>query len=199
MYKRVEPKKLTGKEVFKNAIKEFTVLQFWQFAFSNINSNVLRGDLAEFFIENALRDVEHITIKNPWGDFDVLTEKGTKIEAKCSSFLQDWDQKELSKPLFSGLKAKDLYWSSAVANFKADSGKDYKSDIYVFVLQNHKDPETLNLLDMNQWEFFVLSRTELRDVSKNASSISLVKLQEKKVESIHFNELKQAILSKEIV
>ncbi|MBN1162503.1 hypothetical protein JXA34_02025 [Patescibacteria group bacterium] len=197
MYKRVEPKKLTGKETFKNANKEFSVLQFWQFAFSNLNSNVLRGDLAEFFIENALRDVEHITIKNPWGDFDVVTNEGTKIETKCSAFLQDWDQKELSKPLFSGLRAKDLYWNSAVSDFKADSGKDYKSDIYVFVLQNHKNPETLNLLDMNQWEFFVLSRDELKEISKNASSVSLVKLQKENVEPIHFNGLRQAILSKE--
>jgi len=197
MYKRIEPKKLTGNEIFKNANKTFTVLQFWQFAFSNINSNVLRGDLAEFFIENALRDIDHITIKNPWGDFDVVTDKGTKIEAKCSSFLQDWDQNDLTKPIFSGLRAHNLYRSAAVPTLDTTGEKNYKSDIYVFALQNNQDPTTLDLLDMKQWEFFVLTRNELNTLSKGASSVTLSKLRRKNVKSYNFNELKEAILTKE--
>ena len=196
MYKRIEPKKLTGKETFKNANKEFTILQFWQFAFSNINSNVLRGALAEFLIENVIKEPKEIKVRNPWGDFDVLTAKGTKIEVKCSAYLQDWDQTNLSSPAFSGLKAKELYWNSAVSE-KKETIKYYKADLYILVLQKHKDPDTLNLLNMNQWDFYLLTKEELKDASKNGGSISLVRLNKQKVSPYHFNELKAEIEKRE--
>ena len=42
MYKRKSVEKLAGSEFFKNTdAKKFTVLDFWQYGFSNLNSNVL--------------------------------------------------------------------------------------------------------------------------------------------------------------
>lgn len=175
MYKRIEPKKLTGSEVFTNGNKKFNVLHFWQYAFSNLNSNVLRGALAEFIVENAIKDVSEIEIRNPWGDFDVLTKKGTKIEIKCSAYIQDWDQDKLSLPIFSGLKAKELYWSSAVSEKKVTK-KSYKANIYILVLEKHKEPETLDLLDLDQWDFFILTRDEISEITKDGNSVSLSKL-----------------------
>lgn len=189
MYKRIKSKKLTGAEVFKNTDVDFTVLQFWQYAFSNLNSNVLRGALAEFLIENTIKDPKEIKVRNPWGDFDVITEKGTKIEVKCSAFLQDWDQTNLSSPLFSGLKAKELYWNSAVSE-KKKTVKAYKADLYILVLQKHKNPNTLDLLDMNQWAFYLLTKNELRAVSRDGNSISLTRLNKQKIDPYPYNDLK---------
>ena len=98
MLKRKEIKKLTGKEHFEGG--DFSVLEFWQYGFSNLNSNILRGSLAEFIVENLLKNKEEIEIRNPWGDFDVLY-KNKKIEIKYSSYLQDWDQNNFSKIIFS--------------------------------------------------------------------------------------------------
>lgn len=115
MHKRKIIKKLTGKEQFKNSgNKSFSVVDFWQYGFSNLNSNILRGVLAEFLVENALKDKRDINIRNPWDDYDVLSPQGKKIEVKCSSYLQDWDQDKLSKIVWSGLKARELYCSSIV-------------------------------------------------------------------------------------
>lgn len=56
---------------------------------------MIRGVLAEFIVENALKDNDEIEVRSPWGDYDVLY-KGKKIEVKCSSYIQDWEQKNLS-------------------------------------------------------------------------------------------------------
>lgn len=89
MYKKIPVRKLTGFEEFKNTPnKKFSVLEFWQYGFSNLNSNVLRGALAEFLVENALKDNDEIEVRSPWGDYDVLY-KGKKIEVKCCSYIQD--------------------------------------------------------------------------------------------------------------
>src|SRR5690606_25009218 len=109
------------------------------------------GVLAEFLVENAVNGSGKIGTRNPWEDFDVLGPKDTKIEVKCSSYLQDWDQKSLSTIAFSGLKAKSV-WNEGVA--------DYKADVYVLAYIDTKDPQTLNLLDLDQWKFFVLSKGE---------------------------------------
>jgi hypothetical protein len=190
MLKRKEAKKLTGNELFKD--KDFSVLEFWQYGFSNLNSNVLRGSLAEFIIENLLKNKNEIGVRNPWGDYDILY-KNKKIEVKCSSYLQDWDQKEYSKINFSGLKSKNLYWSSAVAPFNNDNTKNYKADIYVLCLVNHKDTETLNLLDLNQWSFYILKKEQLKDISNNGNSISLIKLEKNNVTPTEHKEVKNRL------
>lgn len=193
MYKRIPVRKLSGTETFKNAgSKKFSVLEFWQYGFSNLNSNILRGVLAEFLVENALKDKKEITIRNPWGDCDVMLDNGTKIEVKCCAYIQDWDQKELSKISFSGLKAKSLYWSSAVSEYPREP-EDYKSDIYILSLLKHQDPDTLNILDMNQWCFYVLAKDELKRITKNGKSISIGKLEKNNIKPISFNELLRSV------
>lgn len=190
MYKRIPVSKLTGSEKFKNTgEKSFSVLEFWQYGFSSLNSNVLRGALAEFIVENALKENKDIEIRSPWGDYDVLY-KGKKIEVKCCSYIQDWDQPKLSTILWSGLKAKELYYSEAVTKLsELSKTKDYKADVYVLSFVHHTDPETLNILDLNQWSFFVLSREEIKEISNNKSSVSLARLARNNIQPISFQEL----------
>ncbi|NLE06307.1 MAG: hypothetical protein GX638_16095 [Crenarchaeota archaeon] len=190
MLKKKEVKKLTGNEFFKN--NNFSILEFWQYGFSNLNSNVLRGSLAEFIVENLLKDKDEIGIRDPWDDYDVLY-KDKKIEVKCSSYIQDWNQEDFSKIIFSGLKAKDLYWSKAMGEFNKDNKKDYKADIYVLCFVDHKDIETLDLLDLEQWSFFILTKEQLKNISNDGSSISLTKLEKNDVASIKYVEVKEYI------
>lgn len=153
---------------------------------------MLRGALAEFLVENALKDADDIVIRNPWGDFDVEYE-GKKIEVKCCSYLQDWDQKELSRIVWSGLKAKEIYWNDAVSKL-SDKAADYKADIYVLSLLKHQVTDSLNILDLDQWCFYVLSREELVVISNNGSSVSLARLEKHDIQPVHFSELKEAMV-----
>lgn len=196
MYKRLPVKKLAGDEQFEHiGNKQFSVLDFWQYGFSNLNSNVLRGALAEFIVENALNGKDWIIVRNPWGDYDVETKDGKKIEVKCSSYIQDWDQEKLSRIVWSGLKAKELYWSEAIKSYTDIKQKDYKADIYILALLKHQDPATLNILDLDQWVFYILTREQLKDVSRNGSSLSLARLQKFKLESVPFEGISQKLAS----
>lgn len=194
MYKKLPVKKLTGAESFTNTgDKHFNVLEFWQYGFSSLNSNVLRGALAEFIVENALKQNDGIGIRSPWGDYDVLHAQ-TKIEVKSCSYIQDWDQSKFSRIMWSGLKAKELYYSDVVKKYaELDLVPDYKSDIYVLALFKHQDHSTLDILDMDQWCFYVLSKDQLREVSGDKSSVSLSCLEKKGVEPVLFSNLRNAI------
>lgn len=193
MYKRIPVEKLNGNEEFKNiGNKKFSVLDFWRYGFSNLNSNVLRGALAEFIIENALRNNDQLDVRNPWGDFDVLSSSNKKIEVKCSSYIQDWDQNDFSRIIWTGLKAKNIYWSDAVSKFPKDS-KEYKSDIYILSLLKHKDHNTLDILDMKQWCFWVLTKDKIKEITKDGNSVSIIKLKKFNLESINFSEIQKAV------
>ena len=194
MYPEIPIKKLNGKELFKNTGgKEISIYDFWQYGFSDIYTNIIRGIVAEFIVENALREPNEIRCRNSWGDCDIILDDGTKIEVKCSSFLQAWPQNILSVPTFTGLKAKSLYWSDAVKKFVQDEEPDYKADIYVFALINQKDQDRLDLLDLGQWCFYVLTKERLREITKDGSSISLTKLRKDKVKSVQFIDLRSEI------
>ncbi len=194
MYKRIPVSKLTGSEQFKNVgQKKFSVLEFWQYGFSSLNSNVLRGALAEFIVENALKDNMEIEVRSPWGDYDVLY-KGKKIEVKCCSYIQDWDQNKLTTIQWSGLKAKELYYSEAVTKLsELNKLADYKSDIYVLALFKHQEHATLDILDMDQWCFYVLSKDELRNISKNRASVSMVLLTKQQISPVCFQDLREKV------
>ncbi|MCX6738889.1 MAG: hypothetical protein NT098_02420 [Candidatus Parcubacteria bacterium] len=195
MFTRIPVKKLTGCECFQNAgDKQFSVLDFWRYGFSNLNSNVLRGALAEFLVENAIRTSDQIDVRNPWGDTDVISPSGVNIEVKCSSYLQDWNQDNFSRIVWSGLKAKELYYSEAVKKLSELKPADYKSDVYVLALFKHQDQKTLDILNMDQWCFWVLTKERIKEITKNGNSISLVKLQKHGIESVGFRELSSAIL-----
>jgi hypothetical protein len=193
MYKVKPVTKLSGQEIFKNVGKDFSVLDFWQYGFSNLNSNVLRGVLAEFLVEQALKNTDDITLRNPWGDFDVEY-KGKKIEVKRCSYLQDWDQNKLSTVKWSGLKAKGIYWNDAVAT-NDQKEASYKADIYVLALLHHKETETLDILDLDQWSFYVLTKDQLQDISNDGSSVSLSRVQKSVICPVIFKALKESIVS----
>lgn len=194
MYKRIPVRKLTGSEQFKNSgSRKFSVLEFWRYGFSSLNSNVLRGALAEFLVENALKENAEIEVRSPWGDYDVLY-KGKKIEVKCCSYIQDWDQNKLSTIQWSGLKAKELYYSEAVTKLAdLNQTSDYKSDIYILALFKHQEHATLDILDMAQWCFWVLTKEKIKEISNNGGSVSFSRLQKLGIEPVQFSDLSRVI------
>lgn len=191
MYTRKPIKKLTGTECFSE--QKINILDFWSYGFSNLSSNILRGVLTEFIVENALKDKSDIDVRNPWGDYGVEY-NGKKIEVKSCSYLQDWDQQKLSTIQWSGLKARSVHWSSAVSKFKKDEEKDYKSDIYVLSLLDHIDTETLDILNLDQWCFYVLTREELKRIANDRNAVSLALLKKSDIRPVKFAELKSVIL-----
>jgi hypothetical protein len=193
-YKRIQPTKLSGNETFTaTGSKQFTVLDFWRYSFSVLNDNILRGRLAEFLVEAALKDLPDVGVRTSWGDFDVEDFDGTKIEVKCSAYIQDYDQDDFSSIRFSGLKAKEVYYSGAVKPYSDLFELAYKADVYVLALQHHKEHSSFDILDMNQWSFYILTRSRIAQIASDSKSVSMGRLIEHDVVPVAFTDISATI------
>ena len=90
----------TGEEffTFNNKNTSINVLSFWQWSSSDLLTNVIRGKLAEFIVASSIDLIDNE--REEWDAYDLITEKGLKIEIKSSAYIQSWDQSKLSKIIF---------------------------------------------------------------------------------------------------
>lgn len=167
------------------------VVDFWQFAMSDLKMNNTRGYLAEFIVARALglNDV----VRTEWADSDLLwNEKGIPgqgitIEVKSTAKLQAWDQRVHSRAVFSGLKGR-LYTPRGGYAKTAS----FNSMVYVFCAQIAEEHEDYKPLDIGQWTFYVVSGKSLRDL--NQKTVSLLHLtREMKVTPVPFADLPKSI------
>jgi hypothetical protein len=145
-----------------------TVHQFWAWALGDLRLNSTRGMLAQFLVAKALGDAR--PRDDRWGNFDVLTADGSKIEVKSSGYLQSWKQKELSKIVFSGLKARS--WA-AETGYSADA--EFRADVFVFAVHTCQDPSSYDVLDLTAWEFYVVPADTIRQLNQAAIRLSRVR------------------------
>lgn len=165
------PSNLTGDERLANApfdLHDATILAFWQWAFSNLRANNIRGIFAEWLVARLLNLPQ--PIRDSWTEWDLTTPEGVKIEVKTSAYVQTWPQMRPSKIVFSGLKGRRLDVTTnqyaAVATFNAD--------LYAFCIHIERDAAIWDALDINQWRFYLLTH---EDVARhNCQSLSLVTL-----------------------
>jgi hypothetical protein len=139
--------------------------------------------LAEFLVSRALGVTDDV--RNDWEDFDLTTEDGIKIEVKSSAYVQAWKQKKPSTPSF-GIGKTLSTW-----DYSSETRQRY-ADIYVFCLLAHLDKETINPMDIGQWEFYALRTDETEKEFGNAKSISLKSLRNRS-KQYSYSELKEGI------
>lgn len=139
---------LTGAERFDGL--DATVADFWSWAFSDLRENTTRGILAEYLVAKAVGDDR--ASRMGWDNFDVLAEDGTRIEVKCSAYLQSWVQKRVSKLSFGRLTGAE--WDHATNTYAVD--RTVRADIYVFAVQTQQDPSAYDMLGLGHWEFWVV-------------------------------------------
>lgn len=182
----------TGTEqlTFKEKPLEFSLMDFWQWSVSDILSNATRGRFAEFINATAV-NVDIKTIRDEWGAFDLETPNGIKIEVKSSAYLQTWYQKALSKISFSTKAAFTL----DVATNKYSELASRSADVYVFCLLHHENKKTVDPLNLDQWEFYVMSTTELNNYTRSQYSITLASLK-KLTNAVSYDKLSEAIEGK---
>ena len=150
-----------------------TMLDFWQWAYSNIVGNIERGPLAEFIVARALNTNEKV--RNDWEAYDLKTKTGIRVEVKSSAYLQSWNQQNKSpRPTFNIRKVKE--WSPYTNRYSKESGRH--SDVYVFCLLSFQgDKRDLNPLDLKQWEFYVVSTAQLNQELGDRKTITLARVQ----------------------
>ncbi|TCN20476.1 hypothetical protein [Mesobacillus foraminis] len=146
-----------------------TVIDFWRWGFSNIQTNSLRGIFAEFLVGAAIGALHESRVE--WESFD-LQYKDKKIEVKSAAYIQDWYSGHPSKISF-GIGAKREY-DYKTNKYSPDAKRN--ADIYVFCLLKETNPEIINTLDTSQWEFYVVPTHDLDHWYPQQKTISLSSL-----------------------
>ena len=178
----------TGNEHLSDTGK--TLLDFWRWNGSDLASNVTRGVFAEFIVASAI-GVDLSVPRDEWSAWDLTSREGIRIEVKSSAYIQSWTQRKLSQIMFSIRPART--WDGAAGSM-TDVPKR-SADVYVFCLLKHKNKETLDPLNLDQWEFYVLSAAELNNYKRSSTAITLASLQ-KLAQSITYAKLHGAVIEK---
>jgi hypothetical protein len=132
------------------------VVDFWRWAFSDLRDNTTRGILAEYLVARAVGDLRKLRVG--WANFDVLAPDGTTIEVKCSAFLQSWNQRRHSSLSFGRLSAREF--DEARNEYSVDPR--VRADVFVFAVQNQRDPVAYDMLDLSHWQFWVVDADTIR-------------------------------------
>ena len=135
-------------------LASMTILDYWQWAFSDLSGNTERGQLAEFLVGRTIGAVGETAAG--WDAYDLLAPSGARVEVKTSGYLQRWGQRALSRISWSIRKSRA--WNDEIGDWT--TGPARNSDVYVFCLLHERDPRRFNPLDVSQWTFFVVP-TEL--------------------------------------
>lgn len=188
-YPSIELKKCSGQEqiVSSDGSRISNVLDFWRWAYSDFISNAGRGVLGEYIVACALGLTCGCRV--PWDKYDLLTEDGIAIEVKTSGYVQSWEQESLSKAVFS---IQPTYGWNRITN-KYDTEKKRQADVYVFCLHKHTEQETLDPLQISQWEFYLMPTSTLNDKMGNRQTATLAALIHAGAEKCEFIELKDRI------
>jgi len=179
---------LTGNEHFTYEDMPVGILlnDFWAWNSSDLLNNTLRGALAEFIVASAI-GLDTNECREDWTAYDLLTKSGTKIEVKCSAYLQSWNDERLSRIQFSIRPAHS--WDA-----ETDYSKEIRrwSDLYVFCLYASKDKNE-SPLQLDNWEFYVLPTYVLNQKCSTQKSITLSSLLSLNPTRARYDNLQSAI------
>jgi hypothetical protein len=181
------PKTGSEKLTFENKETTYSLLDFWQWSVSDILSNATRGRFAEFIVGTAI-DIDLKALRDEWDAYDLTTQSGIKIEVKSSSYIQSWQQFDFSTISFSIKLTKHGDAENGISRAEAKR----HADLYVFCLLKHKEQETINPLQLEQWDFFVVPTYKLDNYTRSKSSITLNSLL-KIADKIAYDKLKYTI------
>lgn len=184
---KVQKRDLYGDENFlqKDQEFDFTVLDFWRWSASDLLNNAQRGVLAEFIVLKALNCKD--TKRTEWDAFDLITQKGNKIEVKSSAYLQSWKQTRFSSITY-GIRATYAYDFNEMSY---EEERKRQSNYYIFCLLTEKDNEKINPLDLGQWEFYLLPTKVLDEKLPEGKTISLSSLKRLNPKVLTYDELSE--------
>jgi hypothetical protein len=124
-----------------------------------------------------------------WDAYDIETPEGLRIEVKTSGYLQSWAQSRHSVIGFDiGRKHS---WTAETNTYSSEPGRP--AHVYVFAVHKHLDKATVDPLDVDQWEFYVVPTPALDQSRLNQKSIRLSALRQVAGPPTDFENLAPAI------
>ena len=185
-----EPEPLKPETLFtqKGKPTSFSVLDFWVWMASDVLNNTLRGMVAEYIVSQATG--AYTSVRVEWDPVDITTPEGIKIEVKSSAYLQSWPQKRLSAISFN--IAKKRPWNPETNQYGETQVRS--ADVYVFCVLAHLDGQTVNPLELTQWEFYILPTSTLDSSLGNQKTVSLSRLKELGAVALGYDQIRNAVL-----
>lgn len=165
----------------------FDVLGFWRWSTSDVVNNTTRGILAEYLVAQAV-DVSH-GVRVGWAAYDIDDPRGIAIEVKSAAYVQSWSQRRLSPITFGCARTCPV----DPLTQKPGTVKCRQAQVYVFALLAHQDQETLDPLDVSQWEFYVVPTAVLDCRERSQHSITLKSLRDLHGPPVDYSGLPVAI------
>lgn len=144
--------------------------------------NTARGILAEFLVATAFG-----LHKNPrveWEPFDLRTPSGLTIEVKSAAALQSWKQTAPTPIQFAIGPRRG--WDPVTGRYSEQVRR--WADLYVFCVLEGTDP-----LDLDRWEFYVLSSAVLDEKCGQQKTIRLDPLKQLSSRRCNYQDLSHAI------
>ena len=155
---------LPTKEII--GLKDKTTGDFWSWAYSDILDNTVRPIFAEFVVGSTLGALT--SPRREWDAYD-LDYKKWKIEVKSAGYLQSWQTDKPSNIIYNIAKSKP--WYAETNTYSKTACRP--ADCYVFCLLAEKNPQKLNVLDIDQWQFWVMTTKKIETILGDQKSISL--------------------------
>ncbi len=165
-----------------------TVSDFWQWGFSDLLQNTIRGVLAEYIVAVLLGIDDNP--RNPWLAYDLKLPDGRLIEVKTMSRLQAWAQKKIYVPRVTIKPTRE--WNPQTGEMKEKP--TFNADIYIICYFNAVDHEKADPLNLNQWEFFVFTKEQIKKILGEMKTISLDHIKRQKIKAVNANKLKHEVM-----
>lgn len=158
------------------------VYDFWRFAYSDLNADP-RDDVAEYLVSHAL-GIEKPINKENWTLYDI-SYRGKRIEVKCTGYFQTWrsDSQVSLHRVFSIRKA----------HHPVTGILERQNDIYVFCLLLGNTREEANVLDLENWEFYIVPTSKINAACNDNKTISLSRIKNLGFEACGYEEIKSRI------
>ncbi len=185
-----EPEPLKPETLFaqKGQPTSFSVLDFWVWMASDVLNNTLRGMVAEYIVSQAMEACTPVRVE--WDTVDITTPEGLKIEVKSSAYLQSWHQNRPSAISFGIAKTYPWDWKTN----QYGETQIRSADVYVFCVLAHLDGQTVNPLELTQWEFYILPTSTLDSSLGNQKTVSLSRLKDLGAVALGYDQIRNAVL-----
>jgi hypothetical protein len=165
-------------------LEETTITDFWQWAYSDMLSKRNQAAFAEFLVAHSL-EMSKIA-RTEWSEVSIRY-KRLKISVSSSGYHQNW-RKSAARISFDIAPRKGL---------GAQDVRDYTfthrlADLYVFCFFCEEDLKKANVIDVSQWEFYIIPTKILNEQYENRRTIGIKTLR-KLADALSFEQLKEKV------
>jgi hypothetical protein len=177
-----------------------SVVDFWQWAFSDILTNINRAVFGECLVGRAL-GLTHGKTRRTW-DYVDFEYEGHAIEVKSTGFSQRWEAGKTHTNSFD-IEAKIPTRFRRPSPDK-DAVPERSGEVYVFAVFNSgaadidseavEDVDSEAVTDISKWGFYVFPRSELDERWPNQKKVSFNVVKKTGKKLYKYSELKDEIV-----